>query len=116
MNEAKEDEKVDLATDALADVSVPVVKSGSSRWVAGLYICGVCDRDCGYRQNLYHHMKKHDMYGETSKTVKRKKSSEADLESLVTAAITKLMSGAAGAPQKETTEVAEKKAKEKRNM
>ena len=36
----------------------------SSRWTHGVFICEVCNRDCGYRQNLYIHMKKHEKNGE----------------------------------------------------
>ena len=38
------------------------IKSG--RWQIGKYVCQVCDRDCGYRQNLYLHMKRHVLRGE----------------------------------------------------
>ena len=36
----------------------------SSRWTQGVFICEVCKKDCGYRQNLYIHMKKHEKNGE----------------------------------------------------
>ena len=36
----------------------------SSRWTQGVFICEVCNKDCGYRQNLYIHMKKHEKNGE----------------------------------------------------
>lgn len=39
---------------------------GSSRWQSGIYICDVCQKDCGYKQNLLFHMKRHEKYGETS--------------------------------------------------
>jgi len=41
--------------------------SGSSRWQTGVYICTVCQKDCGYKQNLLFHMKRHEKYGETDK-------------------------------------------------
>ena len=40
--------------------------SGSSRWQTGVYICTVCQKDCGYKQNLLFHMKRHEKYGETN--------------------------------------------------
>ena len=47
----------------------------SSRWVSGKFVCSVCSRDCGYRQNLFFHMKKHEKYGENIAVRKKRKSS-----------------------------------------
>ena len=47
----------------------------SSRWVSGKFVCTVCSRDCGYRQNLFFHMKKHEKYGENIAVRKKRKSS-----------------------------------------
>ena len=36
----------------------------SSRWKTGIFGCEVCQKDCGYKQDLYIHMKKHELNGE----------------------------------------------------
>jgi hypothetical protein len=41
-----------------------VVRKRGSRWQPGAFVCQVCGRDCGYRQNLYLHMKRHVRRGE----------------------------------------------------
>ena len=43
--------------------SLPPLQVGSSRvgrWEAGVHVCPVCDKDCGFKQNLYFHLKKHE--------------------------------------------------------
>ena len=44
--------------------AVLTASTTSSRWVHGIFVCEVCQKDCGYRQNLYIHMKKHEKNGE----------------------------------------------------
>jgi hypothetical protein len=39
-------------------------RSLSSRWIPGEFRCDICGRDCGYRQNLYVHLKSHMRRGE----------------------------------------------------
>ena len=46
-----------------AVTSLPPLQVGSSRvgrWEAGVHVCPVCDKDCGFKQNLYFHLKKHE--------------------------------------------------------
>jgi hypothetical protein len=50
----------------LTAVSSNSVKIRSGRWHIGEFVCTVCGRDCGYRQNLYVHMKRHVKYGEAA--------------------------------------------------
>ena len=60
-----------LKADPSASSSIPANQgkdkkaNSSSRWVSGQFICEVCSKDCGYRQNLYCHMKQHEKFGET---------------------------------------------------
>lgn len=60
-----------LKADPSASPSTPANEgkdkkaNSSSRWVSGQFICKVCSKDCGYRQNLYCHMKQHEKFGET---------------------------------------------------
>lgn len=44
--------------------AVLTASTSSSRWTAGIYVCEICQKDCGYRQNLYIHMKRHEKNGE----------------------------------------------------
>ena len=44
-----------------ASEAVPPTQLGhtvTGRWEEGIHKCGVCDKDCGYRLNLYFHMLK----------------------------------------------------------
>merc|ERR1719232_2435035 len=46
-----------------AAASLPPLQVGSSkvgRWETGVHVCPVCDKDCGFKQNLYFHLKKHE--------------------------------------------------------
>lgn len=51
---------------------------GSSRWQSGLYVCDVCQKDCGYKQNLLFHMKRHEKYGETNDSNKNSTAATSD--------------------------------------
>ena len=44
--------------------AVLTANTNSARWTSGIYVCDVCEKDCGYRQNLYIHMKRHEKNGE----------------------------------------------------
>ena len=39
---------------------MPLGVSRSGRWEEGVHICRYCQKDCGYKQNLYFHEKQHD--------------------------------------------------------
>ena len=49
-----------------ARLSLPPTPTGATstgRWQDGVFICEVCGKDCGFRQNLFFHMKTHEKRG-----------------------------------------------------
>ena len=58
--------KVRSAGASLPPLQVGATKLG--RWETGVHVCPVCDKDCGFKQNLYFHLKKHEEDPDTPMT------------------------------------------------